>query len=77
VTGPAESDYDFAAVRDLDTINIAVPTPLRKTKDPDMSYVVRLAGGGAYAHPGLLVILESTTYPALRRAIAAMLEASS
>src|SRR5579864_6205960 len=31
---------DFSAVRELDTINIAVPTPLRKTKDPDMSYIV-------------------------------------
>ena len=31
---------DFSVVRDLDTINIAVPTPLRKTKDPDMSYIV-------------------------------------
>ncbi len=32
---------DFAAVEQLDTINIAVPTPLRKTKDPDMSFIVR------------------------------------
>src|ERR1700722_11881723 len=31
---------DFSVIADLDTINIAVPTPLRKTKDPDMSYVV-------------------------------------
>jgi UDP-N-acetyl-D-glucosamine dehydrogenase len=48
----------------LDTINIAVPTPLRKTKDPDMSFVVSAAQEVArFAHPGLLVILESTTYP--------------
>ncbi len=55
---------DFSAVRDLDTINICVPTPLRKTKDPDMSYIVSAVEEIAkYFHPGLLVILESTTYP--------------
>jgi UDP-N-acetyl-D-glucosamine dehydrogenase len=41
-----------------------VPTPLRKTKDPDMSYVVSATDAIAeYIHPGLLVMLESTTYP--------------
>ena len=55
---------DFSVVRDLDTINICVPTPLRKTKDPDMSYIVAACEEIAkYFHPGLLVILESTTYP--------------
>ena len=49
---------------ELDTINICVPTPLRKTKDPDMSYiVVRLPGDRQALPPGMLVILESTTYP--------------
>jgi UDP-N-acetyl-D-glucosamine dehydrogenase len=55
---------DFSAVAGLDTINICVPTPLRKTKDPDMSYVVSACEKIAeYLHPGMLVILESTTYP--------------
>jgi UDP-N-acetyl-D-glucosamine dehydrogenase len=55
---------DFSVVRELDTINICVPTPLRKTKDPDMSYIVSAAERVAeYFHPGLLIILESTTYP--------------
>jgi len=55
---------DFAAVAELDTINICVPTPLRKSKDPDMSYVVAAAEQVArHLHPGMLVILESTTYP--------------
>jgi len=55
---------DFSAVRDLDTINIAVPTPLRKTKDPDMSYIVSACQEIAkYFGPGKLAILESTTYP--------------
>src|ERR1700730_3930098 len=35
-----QATTDFSAVADLDTINIAVPTPLRKTKDPDMSFIV-------------------------------------
>jgi UDP-N-acetyl-D-glucosamine dehydrogenase len=55
---------DFSIVRELDTINICVPTPLRKTKDPDMSYVVSAAEQIAkYLHPGMLIVLESTTYP--------------
>jgi UDP-N-acetyl-D-glucosamine dehydrogenase len=55
---------DFSVVRDLDTINICVPTPLRKTKDPDMSYIVSACEEIArYFGPGKLVILESTTYP--------------
>ena len=55
---------DFSIVRELDTINICVPTPLRKTKDPDMSFIVSAVEAIAkHFHPGLLVILESTTYP--------------
>src|ERR687892_1319964 len=55
---------DFSVIRELDTVNICVPTPLRKTKDPDMSYVVAAAEQIAkYLHPGMLVVLESTTYP--------------
>ncbi len=55
---------DFSVVADLDTVNICVPTPLRKTKDPDMSYIVSACEQIAkYFHPGMLVILESTTYP--------------
>jgi UDP-N-acetyl-D-glucosamine dehydrogenase len=55
---------DFSVIRDLDTVNICVPTPLRKTKDPDMSYIVSACGEVAkHLHPGMLVILESTTYP--------------
>jgi UDP-N-acetyl-D-glucosamine dehydrogenase len=55
---------DFSVIRSLDTVNICVPTPLRKTKDPDMSYVVSAAEQIAkYLHPGMLIVLESTTYP--------------
>ena len=62
--GKLRATPDFSAVRDLDTINICVPTPLRKTKDPDMSYIVSSCQEVAkYFHAGMLVILESTTYP--------------
>ena len=62
--GKLRATTDFSVIRELDTLNICVPTPLRKTKDPDMSYIVSACEEIArYAHPGLLVILESTTYP--------------
>ena len=55
---------DFSVVTELDTINICVPTPLRKTKDPDMSFIQSACQEiDRYFHPGMLVILESTTYP--------------
>jgi UDP-N-acetyl-D-glucosamine dehydrogenase len=55
---------DFAAIRELDTINICVPTPLRKTKDPDLTYVVSAVNEiRRHLKRGQLVILESTTYP--------------
>ncbi len=62
--GKLTATTDFSIISELDTINICVPTPLRKTKDPDMSFIVAATEKIAeYAHPGLLVILESTTYP--------------
>jgi UDP-N-acetyl-D-glucosamine dehydrogenase len=63
-SGKLRATTDFSVIRDLDTVNICVPTPLRKTKDPDMSYIVAACEEIArYFHPGILVILESTTYP--------------
>src|ERR1035441_7013898 len=63
-SGRLRATTDFSAVLELDTINICVPTPLRKTKDPDMSFIVPSCGEvGRYFHAGMLVILESTTYP--------------
>src|SRR5215204_3702 len=62
--GKLDGTTDFSVVRELDTINICVPTPLRKTKDPDMSYIVSAVESIAeHMHPGLLIVLESTTYP--------------
>jgi len=55
---------DFKVLARADTVNICVPTPLNKTKDPDVSYIVAAATEVArHLKPGQLVILESTTYP--------------
>jgi len=63
-SGKLRATTDFSVIRDLDTIDICVPTPLRKTKDPDMSFVISATEAIAkHIHPGLLVMLESTTYP--------------
>ena len=62
--GRLSATTDFDVVHSLDTVNICVPTPLRKTKDPDLSYIVAAAEEvGRRLRPGMLVILESTTYP--------------
>jgi UDP-N-acetyl-D-glucosamine dehydrogenase len=63
-SGKLTATSDFSVIAHLDTINICVPTPLRKTKDPDMSYIVSACNQiSQHLHPGTLVILESTTYP--------------
>jgi UDP-N-acetyl-D-glucosamine dehydrogenase len=63
-SGKLRATCDFSALLELDTVNICVPTPLRKTKDPDMSYIVASCQEiVTYFHAGMLVILESTTYP--------------
>ncbi len=55
---------------DCDAISIAVPTPLSKTRDPDMSYVQQATEAIARnCHPGMLVVLESTTYPGTTREV--------
>ncbi len=62
--GRLDATTDFAVVATLDTVNICVPTPLRKTKDPDLSFVVSAVEMiAAHLRPGQLIVLESTTYP--------------
>ncbi|MGD9905683.1 MAG: nucleotide sugar dehydrogenase [Vicinamibacterales bacterium] len=62
--GTLTATTDPGALADVDVIDICVPTPLRKTKDPDLSYVVQAVEVTAKVlRPGQLVILESTTYP--------------
>ena len=55
---------DFSVLGELDTVDICVPTPLRKTKDPDISYVrAAVCEIEKYLHREMLIILDSTTYP--------------
>jgi UDP-N-acetyl-D-glucosamine dehydrogenase len=62
--GKLRATSNMAQLADMDVIDICVPTPLRKTKDPDLSYVVKAVEAAASAlKRGQLVILESTTYP--------------
>jgi len=59
-----EATTDMSRLGDMDAIDICVPTPLRKTKDPDLSYVVlAVEAVAATLKRGQLIILESTTYP--------------
>ena len=59
---------DFSALRRVDAVSICVPTPLRKTGDPDLSYIVVATEELAqYVHPGMVVVLESTSYPGTTR----------
>ncbi|MGE3511424.1 MAG: nucleotide sugar dehydrogenase [Vicinamibacterales bacterium] len=62
--GRLRATADMSKLADMDVIDICVPTPLRKTKDPDLSYVVKaVEAAAATLRAGQLVILESTTYP--------------
>jgi UDP-N-acetyl-D-glucosamine dehydrogenase len=59
---------DFSAIGRAEAVSICVPTPLRKTGDPDLSYIVSAAEAVApHLHPGMVVVLESTTYPGTTR----------
>ncbi|HMN27651.1 MAG TPA: nucleotide sugar dehydrogenase, partial [Caldilineaceae bacterium] len=55
---------DYAVLAECDAVSICVPTPLNKTGDPDISYIASAAEAVArYLHRGMVVVLESTTYP--------------
>ena len=75
--GRLRATTDMTQLAAMDVADICVPTPLRKTKDPDLSYVVQaLEGVAASLKAGQLVILESTTYPGTTDEVALpMLEA--
>jgi UDP-N-acetyl-D-glucosamine dehydrogenase len=67
-SGRFEATADESRLMEMDAISIAVPTPLAKTRDPDMTYIIAAADAIARnAHPGLLIVLESTTYPGTTR----------
>ena len=63
-SGKLRATTDFSVLKELDCVCICVPTPLSKTKDPDISHIVSACDEIArYAHSDMLVVLESTTYP--------------
>jgi len=64
------STTDFSVLKDMDAVSICVPTPLRKTGDPDMSFILSATEELAkYVHKGMVVVLESTTYPGTTREV--------
>jgi UDP-N-acetyl-D-glucosamine dehydrogenase len=68
--GKLNMTTDFAALKDMDAVSICVPTPLRQTGDPDMSFINSAADQLAkYVHKGMVVVLESTTYPGTTREV--------
>ena len=69
-TGRLEATTDMARLGECDAISISVPTPLSKTQDPDVSFVIAASEAVAAAlRPGQLVVLESTTYPGTTREV--------
>jgi len=68
--GKLKATTDFSVLAEVDAVSICVPTPLRKTGDPDLSFILSVAGDlSKYMHTGMVVVLESTTYPGTTREI--------
>ena len=69
-SGKLTGTTDFSVLAGIDAVSICVPTPLRKTGDPDLSFIFSVTEQLArYLHPGMVVVLESTTYPGTTREI--------
>jgi len=69
-SGNLTATTDFSALKEMDAVSICVPTPLRKTGDPDMSYILSATEELAkYVHKNMVVVLESTTYPGTTREV--------
>jgi len=66
--GKLDATTDFSALKSIDAVSICVPTPLRKTGDPDLSFILAVSDTlRQYVHQGMVVVLESTTYPGTTR----------
>jgi len=66
--GRLQATSEFSVLGQVDAVAICVPTPLRKTGDPDLSFIVSATEAVAqYLHPGMVVVLESSTYPGTTR----------
>lgn len=69
-TGRVRATLDFSVLKEMDAVSICVPTPLRKTGDPDMSYILSATEELAkHMHKGMIVVLESSTYPGTTREV--------
>ncbi|HNS61512.1 MAG TPA: nucleotide sugar dehydrogenase [Anaerolineales bacterium] len=67
-SGHLSATTDFSALKEMDAVSICVPTPLRQTGDPDMSFIISAADElSKYMHKGMVVVLQSTTYPGTTR----------
>ena len=67
-SGNLTATTDFSVLKQMDAVSICVPTPLRQTGDPDMSFIISATEELAkYMHKGMVVVLESTTYPGTTR----------
>jgi UDP-N-acetyl-D-glucosamine dehydrogenase len=67
-SGQLNATTDFSVLKNMDAISICVPTPLRQTGDPDMSFIISATEQLAkYIHKGMVVVLQSTTYPGTTR----------
>lgn len=68
--GNLSATTDFSIIKEVDAVSICVPTPLRKTGDPDLSYILDATNRLVkFMHPGMVIVLESTTYPGTTREI--------
>jgi len=66
--GKLSASTDYSVLQDVDAVSICVPTPLRKTGDPDLSFIVSASNSLApYLHKDMVVVLESSTYPGTTR----------
>src|SRR5689334_19975193 len=67
-SGKLTATTDFSVLKQMDAVSICVPTPLRQTGDPDMSFIISATDQLAkHVHKGMVVVLESTTYPGTTR----------
>lgn len=67
-SGKLTATTDFSALKDADAVSICVPTPLRKTGDPDLSFILSATRDlREHLHAGMAIVLESTTYPGTTR----------
>jgi len=66
--GKLSATTDFSKIKEVDAVSICVPTPLRKTGDPDLSFILTATEElKKHLYPGLAIVLESTTYPGTTR----------